>query len=365
MKGMFMPFIFLIHAYQATMSDMGKTVSVIYILATMTGAAIYIFVLGFGTGYGRRATPSKLAKRGIRFVIYQYLTNLLYVIALLIPYPFVKGSLSEDGAKTFSELIRVYPQFINIFFITGIIYLVLAILVKLNVPVGAYWGIAAGVAIVAPQLYDTEINIPVIGYVCKLLIGADSFTSFTPLYFLSYALIGYAVGDIYRRISDKKRFYKRLLPAGVCICIIWWITVFSRIFGSAEEFGSTMDIDRFRNILDDAYSCPDIWHVLSSLAHIAVLAALLYFFEEFVKSRSSDITDRGVILRQILYYNNHITAYYAIHLSVYLLALGFHGYTGFSEGICLILMIASMIATEIVVRSYDVLHKIISAHLVK
>ncbi len=365
MKGIFMPFIFLIHAFQGTCSDMGDAVSVIYIIATMTGAAIYIFVLGFGTGFGNRANPSRLAKRGITFVAYQYMTNLLYVIALLIPYPFVKDSLTEDGAGLFSALIRIYPQFINIFFITGIIYLVLAVLKKLNVPAWGYAALAVITALLAPVIYGSDIDIPVIGYVSRLIIGEDAFVSFTPLYYLPYALIGFAVGNCYRNMSDKRRFYKRLLPAGIIVSVIWWVSVFVRLSRQADDLGYEYDIESFRNILDGAYSCPDIWHVVASLAHIAVLAALLYFFEEYRKSRSSHPEERGVILRQILYYNNHITAYYAIHLCVYLLALGIHGYTGFGVGACLILTLISMIVTETVVRSYDVLHKIISAHLVK
>ena len=56
-------------------------------------------------------------------VVYQYLNNLAYVAALLIPYPFVCGKLTGTGMENFEYLIEVYIQYINIFFITGIIYL--------------------------------------------------------------------------------------------------------------------------------------------------------------------------------------------------------------------------------------------------
>ena len=61
-------------------------------------------------------------------IAYQYLNNGLYLIALAIPYPFVKNMLSEEESGMFRILIEIYVQYIKIFFMTGVIYLLLALL---------------------------------------------------------------------------------------------------------------------------------------------------------------------------------------------------------------------------------------------
>lgn len=228
-------------------------------------------------------------------------------------------------------------QFINIFFITGVIYFVLALLKRLRIPVIGYPILAVLTSLVAPLLYGTSVNIPVIGYIITLLIGEAPFVSFTPLYFLPYALIGVAVGKSYRKILDKALFYKRMIPVSAGIILIWWISVYIRIRGSVDEWGYITDIASFEEIMDYAYSCPDLWHVIASLAHVMLFAGILYFLRDHIAS-------------QFLFYGKNITLYYALHLTVYLFVFGMHGYTGFGEGFVLILALISMIVTEVIVR---------------
>ena len=350
LKGIFMLFIFLIHAFQATGSEENPAISSIYIFATMSGAAIYIFVQGFGVSYNDHLSPAHMAKRGIRLVIYQYLSNLLYVLALAIPYIFVRNTLSASGAENFTDFIWIYSQFINIFFISGIIYLVLALLAKLRLPVWGYVVPAVLIAVLAPLIYGIEVDIPGIGYVVSLLIGEAPFVSFTPLYFLSYALIGVAAGKMYRKISDKSLFYKRLIPICIIVIVLWWTSVYIRFRLSPDEWGFVRDVASLERVMDVAYSRPDIWHVIASLSHIGLFAGLLYLFEEHRKRNCPDPQRRGLVLSQFLYYNSNISKYYALHLAVYLFALGLHGYLGFSPGACCLLAIVSMAVTEAMVR---------------
>lgn len=350
LKGIFMLFIFLVHAFQSTGSQEGPIISCIYIFATMSGAALYIFIQGFGVSYSDHSTPKNLAKRGVRLVIYQYLSNLLYVIVLSIPFLFLKNTLSASGAENHSFYVWIYSQFINIFFISGIIYLVLALLAKLRLPLLGYIALAVLVAVLAPFIYGTEVDIPVIGYVTTLLIGEAPFVSFTPLYFLSYALIGVAVGKIYRKIGNKQLFYRRLVPICFIIILLWWVSIFLRFKLSPDEWGFVTDIASFERVMDDAYSKPDLWHVVASLAHIGLFAGLLFFFEEHRKKNTSTPEKRGPILSQFLFYSSHISKYYAIHIAVDLFAWGMHGYLGFSTGACCLLVVISMVVTEVIVR---------------
>ena len=274
LKGIFMLFIYLVHAFQATMSTEDSVTQWIFMFATMSGAAIFIFVMGIGTVYSRNATPAGMAKSGVRMVVYQYLNNLVYVIAMLIPYPFVSGNLTGVGRDNLKYLTEVYIQYINIFFITGIIYFVLALLKKLNMNIAGYVILGVAVSIIAPFLYGKPVDVPVLGYIMKLLIGEAEFVSFTPLYFLSYALFGVAFGKILRHVKDKIKFYGMLAVPSIVIFIIWWVLIF-------RKYGS--DISQMYIALSDAYSQPNLWHVVASMAHIFIFAIAFFFIERICR----------------------------------------------------------------------------------
>lgn len=356
LKGVFMLFIYLIHAFQATLSMEDSITQGIYMFATMSGAAIFIFVMEIGTVYSRNAAPAELAKSGIRMVFYQYLNNMAYVAALLIPYPFVRGNLSETGMGNFKFLIEIYIQYINIFFITGIIYLVLALFKKRDLKrrhapkaglwteIAGYVAAGAAVSIAAPFLYGKPVNVPVLGYMIKLLVGEADFVSFTPLYFLSYALFGVAFGKILRHVKDKAGFYKILAVPSTLVVIIWWVLIFGK-------YGS--DISEMRAVLVDGYTQPDFWHVMASMAHIFVFAIIFFFIGRSGRKDGKTCEPKNPIARQLLYYSRHISKYYALHVTVYFIALGIHGYESFKSYQCWLLALLSMIVTELMVRGYN------------
>ena len=66
---------------------------------------------------------------------------------------------------------------------------------------------------------------------------------------------------------------------------------------------------------------------IASIAHVLFFAGILYFGDGAMKKS-------GIIGRQLLYYNRHISKYYAIHIAVYLAMFGFHKYEGFSPLQC-------------------------------
>lgn len=346
LKGGFMLFIYLIHAFQATQSAESTLFQGIYIFATMSGAAIFMFVMGMGTVYSKNTTPMSLTKSGVRMVIYQYLNNLAYVAALLIPYPFVSGRLSETGTKTFQILLWLYSQYTNIFFISGIIYLVLALLKKIKLPTLGYVAIGTAVSLLAPFVYGKPVNIPILGYIVKLLIGDAYYVSFTPLYFLSYALFGVAFGKLLRRVKDKVKFYGILTIPSVIIVAVWWILVFRNDGTSIPEM---------RKALGYAYTHPDFWHVLASLAHILLFAAIVSYLESHGGKAPGSIRPKNPIARQLLYYSKHISQYYALHALVFLTALGINGYIGFQSYQCWLLALLSIVVTEGMVRGYQYL----------
>lgn len=344
LKGIFMLFIYLIHAFQATMSPEDSLMQWIYMFATMSGAAIFIFVMGFGTVYSRNAAPAHFIRSGVRMIIYQYLNNLAYVAALLLPYPFVSGKLSESMLENFKFVVKMYIQYTNIFFITGIIYLVLALLKRLHLKAVWYAVIGAALGIAAPFLFDRPVHVPVLGYILKLLIGDAEFVSFTPLYFLPYALLGVAFGQILRHVKEKVKFYKLLSILCIAVIFVWWTLVF-------VNYGS--DQAGMWSMMCEAYPKPNLWHMVASLAHILLFAAIIFFVERGGQAKNEPGEPKNPFARQLLYYSRHISKYYAMHILVYFIAYGFHGYEGFESYQCWLLALLSMIVTELLVRGYN------------
>lgn len=333
LKGFFMVFIFLVHAYQATSSNEDIVIKVVYGFATLSGAAIFIFVMGMGTVYSRQSEPKMLAKNGIMMVAYQYLSNIAYLAALTLPYLFVRNALEDK--QVYYGLLAQYLQFINIFFIAGIIYLALALAKKWKLPAVGYAAAGLLFAIAAPFLYGRPVDVPVLGYIVKIIIGEDYFVSFAAVYFLSYAFLGVAFGHLLQRVKDKKAFYSWVMPLCAVIALVWWIFTIKK-YGFGDELYQYLCI---------AYSQPDLFHVAASIAHILFFAGLLYFGDGAMKKS-------GMFGRQLLYYNRHISKYYAIHIGVYLVLYGFHKYEAFSSLQCWLLTALCMIVTGGIVRLY-------------
>ncbi len=340
LKGAGMVLIFLIHAYQGTSSDEDVVVNAVYSFNSMSGAALFIFMLGFGTAYARRTAPGDFMRNGAKLILFQYLNNLFTAAALVLPYPLVAKTVSDGVREMLPMGVMLFLQYTNIFFISGIIYFVLALLKKLNARTPVYVLLGVGISILAPILCGKPVNIPVIGYIVQLLIGEADHVSFTPLYFLPYALIGAAFGKLFRRIGEKRQFYRIAVPVCLVIAAAWWALVFVR-------YGT--DMDALRTNLGYAYIHPDLWHMIASVAHILLMAGAVWLLagEKCAREPANPVS------RQLLYYSKHISKYYAIHLPVYILFLGLHGYRGFTPAQCWGLTLLCMAITEAIVRGYN------------
>lgn len=245
-------------------------------------------------------------------------------------------------------MIEIFIQYTNIFFITGIIYLVLALLKKLNMKIAGYAIIGATFSIAEPFLCGTPVGVPVIGYIVKLLIGEADFVSFTPLYFLSYELFGIVFGRILRYVRDKARFYKALAVPSMVVVLVWWVLVF-------VKYG--LDLPEMFAAFSNSYTHPSLWHVVASVAHIFIFAIIFFMLGEARRTDGKLYEPGNPVAKQLLYYSRHISKYYAMHVTVYFVVLGLHGYEGFQSYQCWLLALLSIIVTELMVRGYNYLYE--------
>lgn len=340
LRGAVMVFIFIVHAFQGTISDEDNILRVIYIFISMLGAALFIFMLGFGFVYSRQNTPVNLVKNGFRFILYQYLNNLFAVLALILPYPFMRLAMTSEDKELLQMAVEINIQYINIFFISGIIYLVLALLIWLKAKMPVYVVTGIILSVLAPFLCGRNVDVPVVGYILQLLTGEADHVTFISLYYLPYALMGAGFGALFRRVQDKKKFYQIIIPICFVIVAAWWVLIFMR-------YG--MDIISLREDMGLSYLHPDLWRLTASIAHIILFAGLIYL----IAGENLVHEPKSIISRQLLYYNKHISKYYAVHLPVYFLLFGFHGYHSFTVIQCWGLALLCAVITEMIVRGYN------------
>lgn len=91
------------------------------------------------------------------------------VAALSLPYLFVRKALEDK--YVYYDLLLEYLQFINIFFIVVIIYLALVLAKRLKLSAVGYAVVGFVFTIAAPFIYGRAVDVPVLGYIVKIIIG--------------------------------------------------------------------------------------------------------------------------------------------------------------------------------------------------
>ena len=154
-KGFLLIAIVLIHAYQAFGNDLSRESSFYKVLFgsfMVTGACLYLFSMGFGIAYTKRNTAADLGKNGIRLLFYQLFSNICYALATVLPFLLwsLTGTVPEGTREIVLLMTKGFLLFFNIFFIAGMIYLVMALLKSLRTPLWCYLVIGIATSVLSP-----------------------------------------------------------------------------------------------------------------------------------------------------------------------------------------------------------------------
>lgn len=339
LKGLFLFAIFFIHAFQVAGSGAGTEAAaykIIYLLGSMTGAAIFIFVMGLGTRYSK-AGAGDMVRSGGRLFLYQYLNNIAYVVSGALPY-FVLGIFMDMSAATEEVAASsvVFLLYINIFFLAGGIYLVLALLKKLKAPVLLYVALGLVINVFSPSLIGLQTGYAVPDYILGGIFGGTVYASFSILNYLPYAFFGVAFGELLKRAKDKKRFY-------VIVC---WVSAFLLALFSLWLFNKYPTFDSVYEYISRTYTKPDFMRTIANTSAVILIAGIAFFVTE-------GIDKTGYINRKIMYFSKHISKYYAIHPTFFLLAYGFNSFNSFGFWGCTVLFAACIFYTDALVRLYN------------
>lgn len=341
-KGLFMFAILFIHAFQVLGKGMGKEAyayKLIYMICTMTGASIFIFVMGLGTKYSRAGIRDMVIS-GLRLIGYQYLANIACVAALVLPYCilqfFTEMSSSKEAVVSMAKLLLFY---INIFFLAGGIYLILALLRKINMPVWVYVVLGLLINFFSPSWVGLSVGNVVFDYILGAIFGGTPYASFSILNFLPYAFFGLVFGDILRKVTDKKRFYAIVCCLSIVVLAVFSIWVFLKHKG----------FDALYDYIGLTYTRPDFMRTIANTACVILLAGALFFAQGQIS---------GFVDRQLMYISKHISKYYVVHQIVFFLALGLNKYQPMGFWGCFALFVLGTVCTDGIVRFYNHVRRI-------
>lgn len=341
-KGFLMVMIIFIHSFQ-TIAGMEAAESnvhkIMFGLFMPTGACLYLFTMGFGSVFTRHSQPKDMVKNGLKLIFYQGLSNLCYAAVIVISFSIrnlitgeVPGSRELYEANLYSML-----TFVNIFFISGMCYLILALYKKIGVKLAGYIISAVIVGIVSPFTGLLVSDNQALNWILDMTFGGKGETSFCFFPYLSYVFLGYAFGKVIRRVpeNEKGNFYKR---SGIICGIIVAVWVIGCII-------SHPGIDELFQYMSGQYRIPGLAKVIGSFCTIMLVFAVSYLIMPVMEKWK-------FVYNKLCYYSKQISKMYAVHIGVYFVVGGFSAFYEFNVKECLLWSVAVLIATDLLVQGY-------------
>ena len=343
LKGLFIPMIILIHAFQLMGGTAAVFYEVIYPICTLTGSTIFLFVMGLGSTYSK-SSPKKMVLTGIKLILWQVAWN---VLALAVPFLLGQGIRSAAGLS-----MEIWPialaqtgvllQYINIFFIAGVSYLLLALFKKLNLPAWGYLVMGAALLCATPFLYITDFStgIPAIDYILTMFCGGRDSVSLIFLPHFVYVLFGVWFGRILRRTENKKALYLRILPGALAIGIAY--VVYAILTNDS--------LTNFCNFMSYEYIFPGIFRMLANISFTLLCAALLFALAEKIQKRR-------LLHRGLMHFNRKTSAYYAVHPFMYSLITSLAALAPMGWLVCILSAVANTFFSFFVINLWGKIYK--------
>ena len=341
-KGFLMIMIVFIHSFQTIAGAEAAESSVhkiMFALFMPTGACLYLFTMGFGSAFTRHSQPKDMVKNGVKLLFYQGLSNLCYAAIMTICFN-IRNSIAGEAAgsrELYNANLYSMLTFVNIFFIAGMCYLVLAIYRKLNVKLSGYIISAVIVGIISPFTGLLVSDNPALNWILDMTFGGKGETSFCFFPYLSYVFLGYVFGKVIRRVpeNEKGNFYKKSGVVCGTVAVVWFICCIVLHPG----------IEGFFNYMIGQYRVPGIAKVTGSFCSIILVFAIAFWIMPIMEKWKFGYN-------KLCYFSKQISKMYAVHIGVYWVIGGFAAFYEFGVKGCLILSVIVLIATDLIVQGY-------------
>ena len=341
-KGFLMIMIVFIHSFQTIAGAEAAESSVhkiMFALFMPTGACLYLFTMGFGSAFTRHSQPKDMVKNGVKLLFYQGLSNLCYAAIMTICFN-IRNSITGETAgsrELYNANLYSMLTFVNIFFIAGMCYLVLAIYRKLNVKLSGYIISTVIVGIISPFTGLLVSDNPALNWILDMTFGGKGETSFCFFPYLSYVFLGYIFGKVIRRVpeNEKGNFYKKSGVVCGTVAVVWFICCIVLHPG----------IEGFFNYMIGQYRVPGLAKVTGSFCSIILVFAIEFWIMPIMEKWKFGYN-------KLCYFSKQISKMYAVHIGVYWVIGGFAAFYEFGVKGCLILSVIVLIATDLIVQGY-------------
>ena len=341
-KCFLMIMIVFIHSFQTIAGAEAAESSVhkiMFALFMPTGACLYLFTMGFGSAFTRHSQPKDMVKNGVKLLFYQGLSNLCYAAIMTICFN-IRNSIAGEAAgsrELYNANLYSMLTFVNIFFIAGMCYLVLAIYRKLNVKLSGYIISAVIVGIISPFTGLLVSDNPALNWILDMTFGGKGETSFCFFPYLSYVFLGYVFGKVIRRVpeNEKGNFYKKSGVVCGTVAVVWFICCIVLHPG----------IEGFFNYMIGQYRVPGLAKVTGSFCSIILVFAIAFWIMPIMEKWKFGYN-------KLCYFSKQISKMYAVHIGVYWVIGGFAAFYEFGVKGCLILSVIVLIATDLIVQGY-------------
>ena len=341
-KGFLMIMIVFIHSFQTIAGAEAAESSVhkiMFALFMPTGACLYLFTMGFGSAFTRHSQPRDMLKNGVKLLFYQGLSNLCYAAIMTICFN-IRNSITGEAAgsrELYNANLYSMLTFVNIFFIAGMCYLVLAIYRKLNVKLSGYIISTVIVGIISPFTGLLVSDNPALNWILDMTFGGKGETSFCFFPYLSYVFLGYVFGKVIRRVpeNEKGNFYKKSGVVCGTVAVVWFICCIVLHPG----------IEGFFNYMIGQYRVPGLAKVTGSFCSIILVFAIAFWIMPIMEKWKFGYN-------KLCHFSKQISKMYAVHIGVYWVIGGFAAFYEFGVKGCLILSVIVLIATDLIVQGY-------------
>jgi len=150
----------------------------------------------------------------------------------------IRGLFGLETAWTSTwERMPMMIEYINVFFIAGISYLLLALLRQIRIPAWAYFVLALAFIFINPYLYmdGKSTGVAALDYLLTMFTGGRPAVSLCCLAHMPYVLLGVGFGRVLRRTSDKDRLYKIIAVPAAVILIAYFIYAITCLHGHQKN----------------------------------------------------------------------------------------------------------------------------------
>ena len=331
-RGLAVFFMIAIHSMQVFAAESVKDTTLGFIIDFVGGAPaapVFMFLLGIGVVYTKKADPAIFYRRGLLLILGGYILNLLRgTLPHLIRW--WNSGNQEFLQKSFQEFVSI-----DILQFAGLAMIFFGLIKQFKPSILKVMAIGTILAMLNFALQDIKLSNPVAAAIGGLFWGTGKISYFPFLTWILYPIVGYLFGLLLIRCANKLRFYAINLASGIVVMVLstyLFIYLMGIDIGIYEEY---------------AYYHHNLLGNITFIAFTVSWISVLFFISKWIK---------GILYSTIVRWSKNVTEIYFVQWILIgwgTLIPSFNTLnTASYVGIFLLLVIASDLLAYIYLRSF-------------